>query len=809
MYNKTEWKDNVTPVNASNLNKLETTIGIVVEDLFYLDEELENKVDKVDGKTLSTNDFTNSYKEKLEGLKNADVNKEYVDSELTKKANKEHTHSEYLTEIPEHEHDLSNYYNKQETYNKTEIGEIVDNSTSTLATKEELKQKANTNHDHNSLYANKSSEHTHTNKTILDGITQTKVNEWNNKEVKGHKHSYNDLTDTPVIPTVDVTRNYVDTELDKKSDKTHNHNYNDLTNKPTIPTSTNQLTNDSNFATENYVTNKIAEASLGGSGNIDISGLATKEELNQKADKNHEHDELHSHSNIALLNSINSQKIDSWDNKSEFSGNYLDLENKPTIPNKVSQLTNDRNFATEDFVVEKVAEASLSGGEVDLSHLATKEELYLKSDLDHTHTELHTHSNASALNAISSSKISEWDSKSTFDGDYNSLTNRPTIPTPIEIVNNLTSTDTNKGLSANQGKVLKEYVDKSIYFKGIIDNANNATTTGFYKCQQGCANIPVNEYSFLIVYNEPNQTTSIQIWYSVITNKQRIRRIANGSFGSWYTVFTSEEKPTLEELGASSSTHTHNELHTHSNKDVLDGITASNITAWNNKLSSETYSFSQDRVADANNFKTNGYAKTSSSTANLPEGKSDWGVIQFVAENSNVGQQIYYLCSGEDKGRIYVRNLLNGAWSDWNRLAFESDLNASGGVDFAGNHTWTGTHKFTRVMTLEKDNEVQRMQPYTANASCYYSFYKNKTNRSGHFGYGSTNNNHFQIANELSGGNLNLTVNGGEVQYNGQEVSTKQYVDNQVNTINESITNINNTLGSLNSLLDEILGEDI
>lgn len=55
------------------------------------------------------------------------------------------------------------------------------------------------------------------------------------------------------------------------------------------------------------------------------------------------------------------------------SGNYEDLTNKPTIPNKTSQLTNDSNFVNSTYVNNKIAEASLSGGEVDLSGYVTKE----------------------------------------------------------------------------------------------------------------------------------------------------------------------------------------------------------------------------------------------------------------------------------------------------------------------------------------------------------------------------------------------------------------------------------------------------
>ena len=54
----------------------------------------------------------------------------------------------------------------------------------------------------------------------------------------------------------------------------------------TIPQKTSDLTNDVPFATETFVTNKIAEAQLGGDGSeIDLSGLASKDDLKDLATK--------------------------------------------------------------------------------------------------------------------------------------------------------------------------------------------------------------------------------------------------------------------------------------------------------------------------------------------------------------------------------------------------------------------------------------------------------------------------------------------------------------------------------------------
>lgn len=81
--------------------------------------------------------------------------------------------------------------------------------------------------------------------------------------------------------------------------------YNDLDDKPTIPTNTSELTNDSGFLTQHQ----------------DISGKADIEDLAAVA----------------------------------FSGSYIDLSNKPTIPTNLSELTNDNNFVTLSDVQTEVS----------------------------------------------------------------------------------------------------------------------------------------------------------------------------------------------------------------------------------------------------------------------------------------------------------------------------------------------------------------------------------------------------------------------------------------------------------------------
>ena len=151
-----------------------------------------------------------------------------------------------------------------------------------------------------------------------------------------------------------------------------------ITNKPT------------NLATETFVTNKIAEASLSG-GDVDLSAYATIEFVNQEIKE------------IELTPGPKGDKGDpgttgpkgdkgdpgttgpKGDKGDPGTTTWEGITNKPT------------NLATETFVTNKIAEASLSGGNVDLSGYATKEELSNKSDKTHNHS-------------------------------YNDLTDKPTIP---------------------------------------------------------------------------------------------------------------------------------------------------------------------------------------------------------------------------------------------------------------------------------------------------------------------------------------------------------------------------------------------
>ena len=344
---------------------------------YVTDTELTNALATKADRTHTHNEYISDIilDERINALNISSLaTKEELTSGLTTKAEVEHSHEEYIT--------------------NTELDERIGNiDLSELATKEELATKADLEHTHAiseitnlqttlDAKALKTELHSHDNKSVLDGITSTKVDEWDNKsEFSG---SYNDLTDTP-----------------------------------SIPTNVSELNNDKAYQTKSDVDTAIANAVTGGT--IDLSGYTTDDELSEglatKADATHAHaisdvtnlqtildakalkTEIHSHSNKDVLDGITSIKVTEWNNKSTFSGNYTDLTNKPTIPAKTSQLTNDSDFATNATVTSGLAgkaNTSHTHDIGDVTNLQTR--LDAKSDTGHTHDEYLTeHQDISGL----------------------------------------------------------------------------------------------------------------------------------------------------------------------------------------------------------------------------------------------------------------------------------------------------------------------------------------------------------------------------------------------------------------------------
>ena len=100
---------------------------------------------------------------------------------------------------------------------------------------------------------------------------------------------------------------------------------------------------------------------------------------------------------------------------SNFSGNYSDLADKPTIPSKTSDLTNDSNFITSSGAPVQSVDGQT--GSVTLN------------DIKYTSQTLTDGQKNQARNNIGAGT-------SSFDGNYNNLSNKPSIPSKTSDLNN-------------------------------------------------------------------------------------------------------------------------------------------------------------------------------------------------------------------------------------------------------------------------------------------------------------------------------------------------------------------------------------
>lgn len=124
------------------------------------------------------------------------------------------------------------------------------------------------------------------------------------------------------------------------------------------------------------------------------------------------------------------------------TGSYNNLSDTPDIPTKTSDLTNDSNFVTSSDLPSKTSDLTNDSGFITSSSLPTK-----TSDLTNDSGFITLAQIPSQLPSVTSSDDGEalgvvngeWTKMTIFDGNYNSLTNKPTIPTATTVMQTLTS----------------------------------------------------------------------------------------------------------------------------------------------------------------------------------------------------------------------------------------------------------------------------------------------------------------------------------------------------------------------------------
>lgn len=303
---------------------------------------------------------------------------------------------------------------------------------------------------------------------------------------------------------------------------------------------------------------------------IDTKSDTTHNHNTQYASKSSEH----IHDNKNALDKVTDLKVIEWDNKSDFSGSYEDLTDKPVIP------ISDVNKAYVD------------------------EQLSNKSDINHTHTEFHEHNNKDILDVITQEKINEWNSKSGFSGDYNDLINKPIIPildgyaTENYVKNAIADAQLNGG--GGSGSIdLSGYATKDeLNAKASVSDIPTKTSQ-LENDSRFLTSVPseyvteteLNAKRYLTQHQDISGKVDKVNGKSLISNSE-IERLANMEDNANNYVHPSTHKANmivednthrfitdLERVNWNNKVES-SQLHEHSNKDVLDGITSDKVAKW-------------------------------------------------------------------------------------------------------------------------------------------------------------------------------------------------------------------------------------
>ena len=115
--------------------------------------------------------------------------------------------------------------------------------------------------------------------------------------------------------------------------------YDDLTGKPTIPTKTSDLTNDSGFITSSALNGYATETWVGNQGYAVAANLAT-------VATSGDYDDLLDKPDLSIYAETSSLGTAAYIDEDALSIAYSQITGTPTIPTKVSDLTNDSGFIT-------------------------------------------------------------------------------------------------------------------------------------------------------------------------------------------------------------------------------------------------------------------------------------------------------------------------------------------------------------------------------------------------------------------------------------------------------------------------------
>ena len=291
-------------------------------------------------------------------------------------------------------------------------------------------------------------------------VSGTNIKTINNESILGSGNitiqGGGDVTDVEVDGVSVVTSGVASIDLTGKADVSilatvaTTGDYDDLSNKPTIPTDTDNLTNGAGFITISDVPNEIFIATYGTTTYADVLAAYNAGKVVIVDDGTH-------------LNSVSLYCTNQSGTPTVFAYYAEGVESIGAYQLNSSGWTKLRTFLVPTYrtVNGKSLSDNITLTASDVGALSSSTSIPaalsdLTNDLDvsdfpndagylTSFTETDPVFTASAAYGISSSDITSWNGKSTFSGDYNDLSNKPTIPT----VNNATLTIQKNGTTVN------------------------------------------------------------------------------------------------------------------------------------------------------------------------------------------------------------------------------------------------------------------------------------------------------------------------------------------------------------------------
>ena len=424
---------------------------------------------------------------------------------------------------------------------------------------------------------------------------------------------------------------------------------------------------------DNGVTKRIKSNEL--IDTVDLSSYATKDELNNKADISSIPTKTSQLTNDSgYMTSVPSEYVTETElNEKGYLTEHQDISMKADK----SEIPSLEGYATETFVTNKIAEASLSGGEIDLSGYVTKNELATKADISSIPTKTSQLTNDSGfLTSVPSEYVTETE-----------LEAKGYLTEHQDISNLATKTELNSKANTNHTHsqylttIPQEYVTETELNSALSTKANTSdipsldgyATETFVTNKIAEASLSGGEVDLSGLATKDELTSGLATKANTDhTHSQYLTTIPQ----EYITETELEAKGYLTEHQDLSNYALASDLHSHSNKTQLDSITADNITNWNRAIP-----FIDSYVEDCNSWLTNGYTKTNTSTSNHPSlctGSDRWGVLFYISENATnrTGTQMYFPIDGTYAGRVFTRSLKNGTAGDWNLIStFDGNYN--------------------------------------------------------------------------------------------------------------------------------------